>query len=345
MGRIRNAVVLGLAVCALSSPAFSAERAGNRGRIVSQGEDGSVCYESDVRAGEEFVRKTEAAEKAGKLKEAFDAASGTSPGCLPENGYERLFSVIERTYKKLGQEAEKAGRFIEAHKYYIHPFERYFSPGMFRERQKNYSFADADRAMLSYARAGQDDYKVVERAVGYSLARDGKPNLKEVRALAVRGGDRLLAKEEKAFAARKYEDALSILRESERWFNMADDARKVNERAVKRFDSLLAEGSYDSVERALDYCDITLMDKIHVQKRDKARALAGRLGSEAEQRGDDELAMKFYALSGDDGKRDALSEKIDAAQERKERRKEEAETKRKKTFKKEQDDLEKELGL
>ncbi|MDP2689826.1 MAG: hypothetical protein Q8P48_06910 [Deltaproteobacteria bacterium] len=345
MRRIKNAAILGIVVCALSTPAFCAERAGGRGKIVSHGEDGSVCYESDVREDEEFVRKTEAAEKAGKLKKAFDAASGVSPGCLPENGYERLFSVIERTYKKLGQEAERAGRFYEAHKYYVYPFEHFFAPGSFREREKYYSFDDADRAMLSYARAGQDDYKVVERAVRYSEARNGKPNLKEVRGLAVRGGDRLLAKEEKAFAERRYKDALDILRESGRWFNMADDERKVNERAGKRADSLLKEGSYDSIERALDYCDVTLMGNAYAQKRDKARALAGKLGNEAEQSGDYAMAERYYSLSGDDSRRDAMGRKIDAIETHKEKKKTEAEGKRQGQFKKEQDALEKELGF
>jgi hypothetical protein len=339
MRTTKNAFILAIAFAALGATATFAERPSNRGKIVSRGEDGSVCYELDVKEAEEAIGNAEAAEKAGRLKEAFDAAKNP-PGCMPDNGYERMFGIIERTYKKLGQEAEKAGRLMEAHEYYIYPFKQYFSTGTYRDHEKNYSFADADRVMLNYAKANPDNYEVVLNVTRYFESREGRPNLEEVHALAMRGGDRMLAKEEKDFAGRKYEAALDDLKKAKEWFGLANDEQPADARAKKRCEALLAEGSYNSVERAFDY----IYDFQGV-KLETARARAGKLGDEAEQRGDYPLAERFYSLAGEDVKQDALVVKMTTIREQKERQQAQAEAKRQEQFKKDQKSLEEELGF
>ena len=349
--------VIGIIVLTIPPVAEAADR----GKVVSRGEDGSVCYERDVKEDTAKLKNMEKMVEAGKFKAAFDAASGPSPGCMPEGGYDRIFNIIERTYKPLGQQAEKAGRLYEAHKYYIYPFEHYFMNGSYRDREKNYSFADADRTMLAYAKANSNEYKVIEEAVRYfdqSLP-GRKNNLKAVKELAMRGGEKVLAKEEKDFSARKFDNAFKQLEEAGRWFEMGGDERPLNARAKQRVNSLLAESSYDAIERAFNYTNVRLLGTTYTKDYDAARARAGKLGDAAEKKSDLELARKFYYLSDDEAKKKSVDNRLNAIQAQKDKQeaereqrneqariqREKAEPKRQEKFKKEQESLEKELGL
>jgi len=338
MTKTTIALIAALAFAVVSMPAVQAK---DRGKIISQGEDGSVCYEKDAEDDQAYVKKVEAMEKAGKLEEAFAAADKGMPfGCWDDDG-ERLDAVIERTYKKVGEKAEKAGKLHEAFQYYIYPFDRYIAPGYLRDRfEKKFTFADANRVMLAYAKANPDDFTVIEGAVDYfNRYRQQGPQSKETLALARRGGEKALEKEQQAFTAHKYKAALADLSDAKRWMGLSEDDRQVHARAKQRADTLLATGKYDDVERGFQY---TFEFSLNL---DAARARAGKLGSEAERRGDDELAAKFYSLAGEDAKHDALVDKMDKAQRREEKQKEEAEAKRQKKFKEEQKSLEDELGL
>jgi hypothetical protein len=346
MCKSKFAIAAAIAVAVLSTPAGYADAPKDRGKIVSQGEDGSVCYELDVKEASQFLNNMEAMEKKGKIKEAFDVATGPSPGCMADdNADDRIFGVVERTYKKLGQQAEKAGQIYEAHKYYIYPYDIYYRQSeMYRERMKKYySLADANRTMLVYAKANRDDYKVVDEAINYFKSVDDAgvpPQLKEVYGLAMRNGEKLLAKEDKDFTARKYKAAFDDLKESKRWFELADDDRDAQARAKQRGEALLAEDSYDAVERAFNYAF-----EYNSPKLETARFRASKLGDAAEQRGDLELAERFYGLAGDDAKHDAVVNKRNTMQEQKEKQKEQAEAKRQDKFKKDQKSLEDELGF
>ncbi len=182
--------------------------------------------------------------------------------------------------------------------------------------------------MLKHANANPDDYKVVSQAVGYFDSREGKPHLKEVRALAKRGGDKMLAKEEKTFAAHK--DSLGDLQKAKEWFDLAGEGKLAQARAEQRGDTLLAEGSFRSVERAFAYYAFAENPK----KTNAAKTRALKLGDDALRKGDHGLAAKYYELSGDEAKAATV-----------EKQKEETEQERQKQFKKEQESLEKELGL
>lgn len=281
--------------------------------------DGEMCSESDKSRAEGALRKAEEAEKAGRNKDAYQTATSSfgEPACAA-NGYKRRDGLIERTSKKLGAEAEKAGRFGEAFDYYSAPY----------QRRVDYPLGDADRAMLKYAKANPDNYKVVSKAAGYFDQREGKPNLKEVRALAKSSGEKMLAKEEKTFAARK--DSLGDLQKAREWLDLAGEAKRASARAEQRGDTLLAEGSFRSVELAFSYYDFADNPKKTNAAKDRAR----KLGDAAARKGDHGLAAKFYDLSGDEAKAAAV-----------EKQKEKTETIRKDKFKKDQKSLEKELGL
>lgn len=281
--------------------------------------DGEVCSANQIKEADGTLRKAEEAEKAGRTKDAYRASQSLRMIDCATNGYKRRDGIIERTGKKLGAEAEKAGRFGEAFEYFSAPYQN---------GRLDYPLADADRTMLKYAKANPDDYKVVSKAVGYFDQREGKPNLTEARALARSGGDKVLAKEAKVFGVGR--DSLKVLEEARQWFNLAGDVKPVNARAEQRGDTLLAEETVRSIEMALQY--YTFADNKGREK--KAQERARKLGDEATRKGDHGLAARFYTLSGDEAKAAAG-----------EKQKVQAEAERKDKFKKEQADLEKELGL
>ena len=347
-------VVILFSAMSMLTAFFSGDaKADDRGKLVSVGEDGSECYERDVKKGEQYLKKMEAAEKSGRIKEAYEAATRSpEPDCLPDSSYERMYGVVERNYRKLGQQAEKSGRIYDAYKYYIYPYDVYFRHSeMYRERMKKYySLEDADRTMLAYAKSKADDYEAVKEAVNYFKSFDKKPaRLKDAYSLANHGGDRLLAKEEKDFAARRYKVALDDLKEARNWFELADDDKRAQVRAKQRSESLLAESAYGPIESAFEYFyEFNL-------NLDTARARANKLGDAADRKGDLDLAAKFYSLSGDSSRQDMVSKKQNAIQEQQDRqeeqreqariKREKAEPKRQEQFKKGQESLEKELGF
>lgn len=282
--------------------------------------DGEGCSASDTKIADGMLRKAEEAEKAERIQDAYKAATQSIPSIhCAGNGYKRRDGLIERTSKKLGAEAEKAGRFGDAFEYYRAPE---------RHGRLDYDLGNADRAMLKHVKARPDDYKVVSEAANYFGRRDLSSSLKEVRGIASRGGDKVLAKEEKTFAARK--DSLDDLRKAREWLDIAGDPKRANARAEQRGDTLLAEGSFRSVEQAFSYYNFAENPK----KIDAAKDHARTLGDQHAGKGEHDLAAKFYYLAGDDAKAAAV-----AAQ------KEKAETNRQDKFKKGQKSLEKELGF
>lgn len=282
--------------------------------------DGEGCSADDIRVAEGMLRTAEEAEKAGRFQDAYRAATRSIPSIhCAGNGYKRRDGLIERTSRKLGAEAEKAGRFAEAFEYYSAPE---------RHGRLDYDMGNADRVMLKDAKARPDDYKAVSKAAEYFARRDLSASLKEVQGIARRGGEKMLAKEEKTFASRK--DSLADLGKAREWLKLAGEANRANARAEQRGDALLAEGSFRSVERAFSYYHFAENPK----KVDAARNRARTLGDQHARKGDHDLAVKFYGLSGDEAKAAAI-----------EQQQEKAETKRKDSFKKGQKSLEKELGL
>jgi hypothetical protein len=339
-------VLTALVLLTLSVPVVCAAGAADRGKIVKENE-AIICYEADVREDEEYMKKTEALANAGKFKEAFAAAvKGVPHKCLDDRS-ERTLAVILKTYKKLGQQAEKAGRFREAFEYYYSPYEHYYRAQGGGDRERESFLPDAHRAMLEYAKSKSDDIDVVTDAVRYFENWEKQPlQYKEAMALAEHGGKKALEKEAKEFAAHKYQNAVESLKQADQWFALAKSEKPVYVRAKQRLDALLTQTSYEVIERAMDYTDSVLIGDDYQQKANAdARARADRLGAEAERKGDLELAERFYGLSGNDSKHDAVAQKITDMQEAKDKQQEQAEDERQQKFATDQKALEKELGF
>lgn len=282
-----------------------------------------VCPAADKQRAESELRKAEQAEKAGRLKQAFDGARGI--GGLSQcasNGYGRLAAIEERTSKKLGAAAEKAGHYREAFDYYTTPL----------QRRVDYDVADGDRALLKDVKARGGNYRAVSFAADWFKGRGNQAGLKATRAAGMKGGENTLAAEAKAFAAGK--NTLPDLEQARSWFELAGEHKHVNARADQRGDQLLARGTFSAVERAFQYYEFSG----NKQKLKAAAARAHKLGDEFAKQGQTKTAAKFYELAGDSAKAEALEKKREAHDEK-------AEAKRQGDFKKGQKSLEKELGF
>lgn len=285
--------------------------------------DGVPCTPAEVQQAETLVRQAEAAEKAGRSREAYTAATGRTPWDCAKDSYQRRNGLIERTGKKLGDEAEKAGRYGEA-------FEYYRAPQLHGRGDGN--LADADRALLKQVKAQPGDYKLVSFAAGYFAQRGINSNLEATRAVAMASGENALAIEAKAFAASR--QSLNELQRARDWFEITGDVSPVNARAVQRGDTLLAHGAISSVERAFLYYDFAHNEP----KRKSAQNRARQLGDEHVKTGETAVAAQFYMLAGDEARAAALEKTMKSRDDK-------AEAKRREQFKKDQKSLEKELGL
>lgn len=275
------------------------------------------CPDQEIAAETLKMKKAEDSEKAGKLKEAYNAARSLAWECLGNDAGKRREGIIKRVGRTLGDQEEKQGRLKEA-------FEWYASSGL---------ETDADRVMLKQVNAKPDDTNTVSHAIDHFKRRNDEARVKEMRGIASRNVDKWLAAEEKAFAARK--DSRDELGKAKDWVYYAGTgADKVAGRAEKRGDTLAADDARRPLENAIAYYEFA--DKPQKAKgvRDKAR----KLGDEHARKGENRLAVEFYSLAGDDAKAAALEKKSEAEKQK-------TESVRQDKFKKDQQSLEKELGL
>lgn len=266
------------------------------------------------------LRKAEEAERAGKLKEAF--ASMGSGDFMCEDDYKgkskRYEAMRKRIGLQLGQQEEKQGRLAAA-------FEWYKNSG---------NVAEADRVKLKQVDASPRDRNVVSNAIDHFKYRNNDTRVAALRQLAAKNADLELASEEKAFAARK--ESFDELGKARDWFYLVGEAaaKKVRERAERRGDSLLKEDTLRHLENAKRYFHMAEAKPKEKAVQDKAL----RLAQAHEKKGENTQAINFYGLAGASAKGDELEKRAEAQHKK-------SEEKRQKQFTKDQDKLEKELGL
>jgi hypothetical protein len=316
-------------------------------------------------------------DKAGRAQQAYDSAINFDARCIAkgEREIDRMenerAAVIKRSSLRLGEEAEKKGRLAEAYKYY-----EYFhglaadrvqmklataKPGDFKSVQAGIGYmrsvqgplregeqqkigtADADRTRLAamghYSSQSEANKRDPDRAARLKAI---EGYLGKLTAIAKRQGEKFLADEDKVFRARKASlvskhDTFGELNKARDWLGLAGQERRVNERAIKRGDTLLADDSRKSLELAISYYQFPhddLGDKRTQKVQDKAR----RLGDAHLKKGEKKIAADYYGIAG-------LSDKASKLEEANEAEKEKAETKRQSKFKNDQKSLEKSLGF
>lgn len=275
------------------------------------------CPDREIAAETLKMKRAEDSEKAGKLKEAFNAAKTVAWECLGNEAGKRREALIKRVGRTLGEQEEKSGRLKEA-------FDWYQASGL---------EAEADRVMLKRANAKPDDTNAIGNAIEHFKHRNNEARVKELRGLASRNVDKWLAAEEKAFATRK--ESRDELGKARDWVYYAGSGSgKVAERAEKRGDVLATDNARRPIENAIAYYEFAEKPQKAKSVRDKAR----KLGDAHASKGENKLAVEFYNLAGDDSRAEALEKKSEAEKQK-------TESTRQDKFKKDQQSLEKELGL
>jgi len=276
------------------------------------------CRTEDEIVAAAQLRKAEDSERAGKLKEAFAALGKIDSMCLVGGGDKRYEAMRKRIGLKLGQQEEQQGRLAAA-------FDWYKNSG---------NAAEADRVKLKQVDASPRDRNVVSNAIDHFRFRNNDARVTALRQLAAKNADLELASEEKAFAARK--QSFDELGKAKDWLYLVGEAaaKKVRERAERRGDALLKEDTLRHLENAKRYFHMAEAKPKEKVLQDKAL----RLAQAHEKQGEITQARNFYSLAGASAKGDELERHSEAQHQK-------SEEKRQKQFTKDQDKLEKELGL
>lgn len=277
----------------------------------------SLCPDkAQQNAADAQLKQAEDLDRAGKFREAYSAAQKANIECITD--YKRHDGLLKRAAKAAGAEDEKNGQLTEAFEWY----------------ERAQSSADAGRIQRKMVEAKPDDINTVSRAIDYFKRQDDAAQEKSMRAHALKNVNKTLGAEEKSFAS-VAKNSLAELELAKNWSYHAQAGEDlVHARAAKRGDIVAAEDGRKFLDLALSYYDRAQQpDK--VQKiRDKARALA----KQYESKGEGTVAADYYVIAGEGGKASAVQKET-------EEREQKAEESRKKTFKKDQDDLEKSLGF
>lgn len=294
------------------------------------GEDGSVCTDEDYKQSVANIAKAKKLEQGGNYRQSYETLdkaaclwATNNEGAFRENLKERD-AIRKRLYKGLGDEAEKKGQLQEAFDWY----------------RKGESYKkDEERVMMKMAKAKPDDFGTIKTAFDYFKGNSMADSLKTIRAMAVQNAKPWLAEEDKQFGSKQseiYGKAFGSLEQAQKWlaFAEAPENRMATERAEKRGDSMASQTTPYFLKEIIKYYNFA-------GKPEKIKSVQGRakkLGDEAKSKGESELAVDYYHIAGLNNEAHDLQKHAEAQQ-----RKDEG--KRQQKFKKDQDNLEKELGM
>lgn len=218
---------------------------------------------------------------------------------------------------------------------------------------------DADRAILKYAQSVPFD-----KPGGFlaCMPSDDTKTRAELSALASRNADKVLEKEAALFNEKTSRDEMIaskvLLEMAYSWSRInpiknESASAKVKEVAIKRGDTLHANGSVKALEYAINYFE--LFERNDHKNDGKIKAVkikASGLGDDSMKKKDYKLAAEYFDIAREhEKKKEALklAEEIKDKQAKSAKEEDKSakvkEVKRKKDFKKDTDAFEKELGL
>lgn len=307
-----------------------------------------------------FFDKAVAAEKRGELTEAFEdyVKARDESGCdgkNPVSGDAKAGCM--RIAKKMSDEEEKKGNLYKS-------VELDKGAGAFQWLETAWSFADADRMIMKMIKRKPEDIEIFKIAVGHFRGREERSedlqksygfkvdlsHLRELEVTASNNGDNALNKEELEFAKNvislggpNVDRSLRQFSNASQWYAFFKDAKEkqVIERAEKRGDNFYADDNQpQSLEEAIRYYELA----DDTGKIKKVKEKAGRLAANAEKEGILLRAVHYYNIAGSHDKAERLEKSV---QERSMKQEKELlkDENQKRKFRKEQDDLEKELGM
>lgn len=315
--------------------------------------DDESCIGVNYAAAKVDLQKAYALEKQGKLADAFKLADGEAH-CAGGR------DLVERVGPVLGRDSEAKGLYEKAYYYFGQSLGNYDDARRVarkaaagEEKKGNlkkaiewyYSASDEQDAVrlesglkMASVRSKPTDTSLFGVAFGY-VENHAKeyPDIvggyqKELRQIATTNADSAFAQEDKKFSAGL--EGLEELDDAKDWLRYTNSEKRALARAESRADSLADGVSRKAVERSIHYYDYAE----NKQQAQKMRSKAVTLGEGYEKKGQYAVAAIFYDLGGEGDRAESLTKNKEAEHEK-------SEEKRQKEFSKEQDDLEKELGL
>ncbi|CUS36558.1 hypothetical protein [Candidatus Nitrospira nitrificans] len=272
-----------------------------------------LCSEPDRKAAAKAaLAKAQALQAGGKLREAWDAAGQADSDCADVD------TVKKQVAKAIGADEERKGRIDEAIDWY----------------QRVNADADATRVITKASGDRPDDVRFIGRAIEYFRLKNDKGNEQKMRDIAKRNVEKQLAEEAKRFDT-QLKESQTFLQKAQEWAYYAEWGKdRVRERAQMRGDFFAKEDSRMALKKAISYYFVGSLD----EKIKSVKSKAAGLGKQAETKGEPEVAADYYMIADQGDKAEAITKQAEAAKQK-------VEEGRKKTFKKDQDDLEKALGF
>lgn len=275
------------------------------------------CSIQDEKEAGAQLSRAEDLERAGKSREAYEKAVTVPVECV-SGGQKRFVALKHRAGKTLGGQEEEKGQLDKSFDWYSHT-------GL---------DADADRVKMMQVKARSGDISIFGSAYDYFKHRESEPALKELRTLAAKNADKMLAEEDRAFVA--HMSSFDELEKAGDWLRYLGDnqMKRKTERAEQRGDTLATKDGSHMLEKAIRYYEVAgKPQKVH-QVKDKALRLAEGYA----RTGETTSAANFYRLAGAESKASDIEKHAEQSKQQKE-------PKRQEQFKQDQDALEKELGF
>ena len=336
------------------------------------------CFQNKELLG--AFDKGAAAEKSGRLIDAFEAygrarARFTCEGKNTRS--EEADSAWKSVARRLGEEQDRRGHYYSGTPIYgrmpsdgggsLASDKEVQNAGAFEWFEASEQFSLADQAMLKLVRSKPDHLETFE--IAWSHLQQRKSNAASLKqnfnyavdpgfqaalaGIASQGGMAALEREEQAFNRKTYnpatdkmtpiEQSISELKVARQWFSQFNDPKeaKVIERAKKRADALFKDDQEPtSLQQALAYYEIAQES----EKINATRAKADRLGDASAQKDELVKAGRYYQIAGDDAKQKGLLARLKTESSQKKNDFLNDEQKQQQ-FKKDQENLEKELGF
>jgi hypothetical protein len=275
-----------------------------------------VCGDEGRRHADGLVAKALSAEKAGDLVGALGFASeARSSYCSSGTTADDL---VVRLTRRLGSDAEAAGRLEQAFEYF----------------EQGAHLTDAKRVGLARIHARPDDLQQATWLMDFMRRHEFADGVAEIERVARSQSERLLAEENQSFAIRN--PRMDLLHLARDWLNLAGDevAASVRARAGARGDQYAALDYSYALGQGVSFYELA-------GREDGVAAVRAKAARVAQQKSGGEEwaeAALLYEIAGNEAQANALREQRAAQAQT-------SEAARQEKFKKEQDDLEKELGF
>ncbi|MDH4039043.1 MAG: hypothetical protein OEW92_06815 [Gammaproteobacteria bacterium] len=274
-----------------------------------------VCSAQEHASADAVLSRARAAESRGDLGAALNLADSSELRACGDGASAK--ALVRSASGQLGRKAEADGQLQAAFDYFI----------------RGGWLDDASRVGLKQMAAEPSNFRLASDMMTFMRENGFSDGAGKIRGNAQQQAQQALAEEGRDFAVRS--PRLDLLEKARNWLQLSDEPlTPIEQRALQRADAYLALDYAFAMEQALAYYEFAG----HADKTEAVRAKARRLADQLADGDNWAAAVELYQIAGD-------SERADQLASQREAKAADTEKARKSEFQKEQDDLEKELGL